>query len=325
MTDLRAAIKASNLAVAKHDKALHLRCKLREGKPHPLLAERVHAEAPVAIQPTAQFHRSLSVLSWNVSAIATSKVDLLALAASHDADVLCIQETHLVSSTVCKLDPYRIAARLDRLVHWGGGLIIAVKSDIVVERIAVEHDECCQALLVRVSKNAHSLCIGCLYHAPVSSSVPHDAQLADKQLQQLMSQCDLLVGDANAAFPYPHSDLAVDERAENFLDHMVNSQLCLLDIPAPSRISAQHLGTPDFLLASSSLYNRCALEQLPPYSSDHTAFVLRLSSRDKQRRARQKRGRGYRLHEADWSVYRSLLSHTPPDLVSGLKQSQRVR
>eukprot|EP00971_Amphidinium_carterae_P292888 5814966-Amphidinium_carterae.1 len=67
-------------------------------------------------------------------------------------------------------------------------------------------------------------------------------------------------------------------------------------------------GTPDLVLLHNSLYTRGELTQLSPYSSDHTPFLVQLRSRDRQRRGKQRRGKGYRLREADWSTYRALLS-----------------
>eukprot|EP00971_Amphidinium_carterae_P006999 138609-Amphidinium_carterae.1 len=98
MNELRAAIRDVGLTVGKFYKAIHLRCKLRDLLPHPLLDAAAGVAPPVAQPPSMQFHRSLVVLSWNVSALSTSKEDLLTLAAKHDADVLCVQETHLVTN-----------------------------------------------------------------------------------------------------------------------------------------------------------------------------------------------------------------------------------
>lgn len=240
--------------------------------------------------------RSLRFLQWNVNGLKARKSDLELLLRDSPSDVVCIQETHLKTSDMFKLNGYTVVRKdytAGRIAC--GGVCIIIKNDVPFIEINITSH--LQATAVKILTSPSPLTV-CSLYLPPGTHVP--SQHLEQLCQQLPSPL-LLLGDFNAHNQAWGSKQS-DTRSETIIQIMDTYRLNLLNNSTPTylclRSGAQ--SCIDLSLCTPSLQTALLWSvHNDPHGSDHFPISIHTTSRI----SNIVRPGGWQIKKANWSKF----------------------
>ena len=235
---------------------------------------------------------SLRVLQWNAGGLRARSTELLHFLSSHPVDLICIQESNLISSSSFRFPGFS-ALRSDRThsrsgilspdtTHASGGVIIFVRQGLSFSELSTSSlslpNPYSDYVGVNISLNNSSLVSFPNLYAPPIRSSPTDGRTDSLSPSILSSYRNLFIlGDFNCHHPLWDSRGTSDLRGEKVFDWVISSDLLPLDDPdtptLPHRSSGSR-SSPDISFAPSTLAFSCSWEVLQDLGSDHLPILL---------------------------------------------------
>ena len=245
------------------------------------------------------------------------KITILQLVHSGDFDIVCICETWL-NHTVFdnEILPNYSIFRRDRKDRTGGGILVAVKSDIKASRRSDLEREGVELVVLELNKDhGKTALLYCFYHP---DSVPEPIlELNSSLLEPGESSCVIVIGDFNL----PELDWSEDScaptntgsRADHnaFCDLMGDNFLHQF-VPGPTHIAGNKLdlllcNCPEVIENVSTFHPREG-----KFPSDH--YVIEFEIRHKFKRSRGTKRLVYDYKHGDFNALRVTLDRVPFNL-----------
>ena len=225
---------------------------------------------------------SLRVLQWNAGGLRARSTELLYFLSSHPVDLICIQESHLNSSSSFQISGFS-ALRSDRThsrsgilssdtTHASGGVVIFVRKGLSFSELSTSSlsslDPYSDHVGINISlNNSSSLSFLNVYvPSPLIRSSPMDGKTDSFSPSILPFSRNLFIlGDFNCHHPLWDSRGTSDPRGEEVFDWVISANLLPLndpDTPTLLHHSSGSRSSPDISFAPSSLALSCSWEVL---------------------------------------------------------------
>ena len=235
---------------------------------------------------------SLRVLQWNAGGLRARSTELLHFLSSHSVDLICIQESNLISSSSIRIPAFS-ALRSDRThsrsgilspdaTHASGGIVIFVRQGLSFSELSTfslsSLNPYSDYVGVNISlDNSSSVSFLNVYALPIRSS-PTNGRINSFSPSTLPSSRNLFIlGDFNCHHPFWDSRGTSDPLGEEVFDWVISSDLLPLndpDTPTLLHCSSGSRSFPDTSFALSSLAFSCSWELLHDLDSDHLPILL---------------------------------------------------
>ncbi|UYV84365.1 hypothetical protein LAZ67_X001944 [Cordylochernes scorpioides] len=256
----------------------------------------------------------LNVLQCNINGISTSKSkvkldEILSLADSKGANIICLQETKLKPNHLFKVKGFKIL-RKDRPSADGGGGLLTLIKDLSFEEIdtpSTNHIEL-QALKIHLP-NQRPLTIVNTYHPPQKPGPELDlvAHLLDPNI--------LILGDFNSK--HQSWGCSLNNTEGSILSTFIDDNNLTIVSHGPTYISHSY-GTPqtlDLTMTSPSMQQFIKNSTLKSIGSDHLPLLTEISTSTSLPKSSQRLFWNYK--KASWNSLKtlldSLLSKIPPN------------
>ncbi|MCG8045232.1 MAG: reverse transcriptase domain-containing protein [Candidatus Thiodiazotropha endolucinida] len=189
-------------------------------------------------------------------------------------DVLCISETKLndsIETKALELNGYTIAARKDRNINNGGGLLIYTKRNIALKRRTDLEVDNIENIWIEIHSLKTKFLLGHFYRPP-NSTVDYWDNFENNIERASDQNCDMIiVGDLN------HDILSKTISNSHLLRIMSKFNLENL-IHEPTRITDTSQTCLDLIITNhTSIINNT--EVLPPFQSDHSTIAAEITSK----------------------------------------------
>lgn len=210
---------------------------------------------------------SLIVICWNANGVRGKILELRNFVKIHNPDIICLQETHLNSSSKLSIPGY-IILRSDRLTRRGGGTAICIKNSIEhhllqLNTVSFEHT----SIALKI-KGGHFVTVSSIYKPPLS-------KINTIELSNLTKLNDsfFICGDFNAKHPSWNQGSSNQDGTVLF-NFAQNNFFQIIAPYTPTRVTQQHQSTIDLALVYGITHSH--IESIAALSSDHNPLLFKI-------------------------------------------------
>ncbi|GFS68773.1 reverse transcriptase domain-containing protein [Trichonephila clavipes] len=214
----------------------------------------------------------MNIIQWNCRGL-KNKFIWLNIPPFSEADIWVFQETFLSIHDNINL-PNKIIFRKDREDRSGGGLLIAVPSNISAQQIPIQIQQTRELEILAIKIHVRNISF---YIVNIYAPRGFNIILIKSFLESLMAPM-IIFGDFNLHHPMWGSD-HISRYSDEFVEWITDSNLVLLNTTVPTyRSSADTTSLLDLTVCSSSISGYCNSYVLDcSFESDHSPIITELS------------------------------------------------
>ncbi|GFX42541.1 RNA-directed DNA polymerase from mobile element jockey [Trichonephila clavipes] len=214
----------------------------------------------------------MNIIQWNCRGL-KNKFIWLNIPPFSEADIWVFQETFLSIHDNINL-PNKIIFRKDREDRSGGGLLIAVPSNISAQQIPIQIQQTRELEILAIKIHVRNISF---YIVNIYAPRGFNIILIKSFLESLMAPM-IIFGDFNLHHPMWGSD-HISRYSDEFVEWITDSNLVLLNTTVPTyRSSADATSLLDLTVCSSSISGYCNSYVLDcSFESDHSPIITELS------------------------------------------------
>ena len=263
----------------------------------------------------------LKIFQWNYHSLNPKRGSLSKLAADYDILLLC--ETWLKPNINFHLPNYNII-RKDRADRQGGGLLTAIRNDILFKRVDIAFDMkgCLETLAISILTDLGHLLVMNVYRNPTST--PGRINWSDFLHSTANFPCSIICGDLNSH----HQSLGCPIACTSSLalyDAILDSDLIIINKGDPTLFSrpGQNKSAIDLTIVSHNFKLLSNGQVLPDkMGSDHFPISVEISVPFTFYNFYYHK---YNLENVNWEIFKSHLSlHTNTSLPSSINPTETI-
>lgn len=216
--------------------------------------------------------QGLNIMYWNANGIKSKKQELLIFLKEQNIDIALINETHLRGTDKLSLYPF-IVYRKDRSDRAGGGVLVAIKSNIKHSaNINSPHNKNLEATGVTIHTNTHNIQLHAIYSPP-------GAPIDENELDLIFNNNSdpvIAAGDFNA-HNLIWNGRTTCSKGRILEQYTVNRNINILAPSEPTHYSHRGSHTIIDLALIKNVNQSCNISASHDLSSDHKPVLLTIS------------------------------------------------
>lgn len=235
----------------------------------------------------------LKLLNWNARSVVRKKLELLDFCLREEVDILVLTETHLQPKVSFSL-PYFKTVRLDRTEGVGGGVAIAIRSNISARVLPHFRTSLIEALGVEVELSGSKLIVIAAYCPKQCSNDLKSTFNSDLSKITRFRQKFIVAGDLNARHENWNNNIRNCNGKLLFNDSLFGHYQICYPFEATFLSSAGYPSTLDFFLTNLNTISQPQVHN--ELSSDHYPVSIEIAERLRTTGERSRKD----YHHVDW-------------------------